>query len=55
MRQRIALRRSFATITPDQILVKPARSALLGPAIQALLTAFAAFAIASWMNSLPLW
>jgi len=54
-RQGIALRRSYATISRDQIAVKPARSALLGPAVQAGLTVLASLAIGLGMNSLPLW
>jgi hypothetical protein len=54
-RERIALTRSFAVITPDQITIKPARATLLGPAIQAGLTAVAVLVIALWLNSLPLW
>lgn len=54
-RERIALTRSFAVITPDQITIKPARATLMGPAIQAALTALAVVAIALWLNSLPLW
>jgi len=45
-RERIALTRSYAVITPDQITIKPARSSLMGPAIQAGLTALAILAIA---------
>lgn len=52
---RIALTRAYAVIKPDSIVVKPSRSSLVGPAIQAMLTALAAVAIARWMNSLPLW
>ena len=54
-RQRIALSRSYAVITPDQVVVKPARSALVGPAIQAGLTVLASLAIGVWIDSLPLW
>ncbi|MDA1009949.1 MAG: hypothetical protein O2888_00580 [Chloroflexi bacterium] len=54
-RQRIALTRAYAVLTPDQITIKPARSALLGPAIQAGLTALAILAMALWLNVLPLW
>ena len=54
-RQRIALSRSYAVITRDQIVVKPARSALIGPAVQAGLTVLASLAIGVWIDSLPLW
>lgn len=54
-RQRIPLSRAYAVISPDQILVKPSRSVLIGPAIQATLTVAACFAIVRWMDSLPLW
>lgn len=54
-RERIALSRAYAVITPDQIVVKPARSALVGPAILGALTLFASLAIAAWMATLPLW
>ena len=53
--ERIALNRSYAVITPDQITIKPARMGLIGPAIQALLTAGAVWAIMNHINSLPLW
>jgi hypothetical protein len=54
-RQRIALSRSYAVITRDQVVVKPARSALIGPAIQAGLAVIASLAIGVWIDSLPLW
>ncbi|MDA0815096.1 MAG: hypothetical protein O2924_00795 [Chloroflexi bacterium] len=54
-RERIALSRAYAVLTPDQITIKPARAALIGPAIQAGLTAFATLAMALWLNVLPLW
>lgn len=54
-RERIALTRSYAVITPDQVTIKPARSALVGPAVQAALTVLASLAIAAWINVLPLW
>jgi hypothetical protein len=54
-RERIALSRSYAVITRDQVVVKPARSALVGPGIQAGLTVLASVAIGVWINSLPLW
>ena len=53
--ERIALQRSFARITPDEIAVKPARGTLVGPLIQLALTAVAAWAIATYIASLPLW
>ncbi len=53
--ERIALHRSYAKITPDEIAVKPARGALIGPLVQFLLTVFAVWAIATYINSLPLW
>lgn len=53
--ERIALNRSYAVITPDQITIKPARMGLVGPAIQALLTAGAVWLIFNHINSLPLW
>jgi len=54
-RERIALSRSYAVITRDQVVVKPARSALIGPAIQAGLAVLASIAISLWIDSLPLW
>lgn len=54
-RQRIALSRAYAVITPDQILVKPARSALIGPGIQGGLALLASLAIGLWINALPIW
>ena len=53
--QRIALSRAYAVITPDQILVKPARSALIGPGIQGGLAVLASLAIGLWINALPIW
>jgi hypothetical protein len=53
--ERIALNRSYAVIRPDQITIKPARMGLIGPAIQVLLTLGAVWAIATYINSLPLW
>lgn len=52
---RIALTRAYAVIKPDSIVIKPSRSSLWGPAVQALLTVGAALVIARWINSLPLW
>jgi len=52
---RIALNRAYAVISPDQITIKPARMGLVGPAIQAVLTLVAVWAMATYMNSLPLW
>ncbi|MGE3962331.1 MAG: hypothetical protein AB7F65_11690 [Dehalococcoidia bacterium] len=54
-RERIALSRAYAVITPDQIVVKPARSALVGPAIQAILAILVSLAIATWIATLPVW
>ncbi len=54
-RARIALSRAYAVITPDQIVVKPARSALYGPAIQAVLAILVSLAIAKWIATLPVW
>lgn len=54
-RERIPLSRAYAVISPDQIVVKPARSALVGPAIQALLTVLVSIAIARGLATLPLW
>lgn len=53
--KRIALNRAYAVISPDQITIKPARMGLVGPAIQALLTLVAVWAMATYINSLPLW
>ena len=53
--ERIALQRSFARITPDEIAVKPARATLVGPLVQLALTAIASWAIATYIASLPLW
>ncbi|MDP2327477.1 MAG: hypothetical protein Q8M79_05265 [Dehalococcoidia bacterium] len=53
--ERIALNRAYAVISPDQITIKPARMGLVGPAIQALLTLAAVWAMATYINSLPLW
>lgn len=52
---RIALNRAYAVISPDQITIKPARMGLVGPAIQSLLTLAAVWAMATYINSLPLW
>jgi len=52
---RIALSRSYAVLKPDSIIIKPARSALIGPAVQSLLAVLAVVVIARWMNHLPLW
>ncbi len=54
-RERIALSRAYAVLTPDQITIKPSRASLIGPAIQAGLTALAILAMALWLNVLPLW
>lgn len=53
--ERIALNRAYAVISPDQITIKPARMGLVGPAIQSLLTLAAVWAMATYINSLPLW
>lgn len=53
--ERIALQRSYARLTPDEVAVKPARSALIGPLVQASLTVLAAWAIATYISVLPLW
>lgn len=53
--ERIALQRAYARLTPDEVAVKPARSALVGPLVQTVLTLFAAWAIGAYINSLPLW
>ncbi len=53
--ERIALQRSYARITPDEVAVKPARNALVGPLVQLALTAGAAWAIGTYINALPLW
>lgn len=53
--ERIALQRSYARITPDEIAVKPVRSALVGPLVQAALTVAAAWVIGRYINALPLW
>lgn len=53
--ERIALNRAYAVISPDQITIKPARMGLVGPAIQAVLTLAAVWAMATYINSLPLW
>ncbi|TAK80333.1 MAG: hypothetical protein EPO16_00750 [Dehalococcoidia bacterium] len=53
--ERIALQRSYARITSDEIAVKPLRSALVGPLVQAALTAAVAWAIGRYINALPLW
>lgn len=52
---RIALSRAVAVIKPHSIVVRPARSALWGPVIQALLTALVVLAMIAWINVLPLW
>lgn len=54
-RERIALSRAYAVITPDQVVVKPSRAALVGPAIQAVLTVLVSLAIAAWIDVLPIW
>lgn len=53
--ERIALQRSYARITPDEIAVKPVRSALVWPLVQAALTVAAAWVIGTYINALPLW
>jgi len=53
--ERIPLNRAYAVISPDQITIKPARMGLVGPALQALLTLVAVWAMATYINSLPLW
>jgi len=53
--ERIALQRSYARLTPDEVAVKPARSALVGPLVQLALTAVATWAIAAYINTFPLW
>lgn len=53
--ERIALQRSYARITPDEIAVRPLRSALIGPLVQAALTVAVAWAIGRYINALPLW
>lgn len=53
--ERIALQRSYARLTPDEVAVKPARSALVGPLAQLALTALATWTIATYINALPLW
>lgn len=53
--ERIALQRSYARITPDEIAVKPARATLVGPLIQLVLTALAVWVIVTYINSLSLW
>ena len=54
-RRRVALTRAYAAISPDQVAIRPARSALMGPAIQAGLTVLASLALALWIAVLPLW
>lgn len=53
--ERIALQRSFARITADEVAIKPARNALVGPIVQLAVTAAAAWAIGRYINALPLW
>lgn len=53
--ERIALQRSYARITPDEVAVKPARATLVGPLIQLALTGLAVWVIAAYINSLPFW
>lgn len=53
--ERIALHRSYAVITPDSITVKSSRRGLIGPAIQAVITAVAVWALISYMATWPLW
>lgn len=53
--ERIALQRCYARLTPDEVAVKPARSALVGPLVQTALTALAAWVIVTYVNNLPLW
>ena len=53
--ERIALQRSYARLTPDEVAVKPARAALVGPLVQLALTALAAWAIGAYINAFPLW
>ena len=53
--ERIALQRSYARVTPDEVAVKPARATLVGPLVQLALTGLAVWVIAVYINSLPLW
>ncbi len=53
--ERIALHRSYAVITPDSITVKSSRGGLIGPAIQAIITAAAVWALINYMATWPLW
>lgn len=53
--ERIALQRSFARITPDEVAVKPGRATLVAPLVQLALTAAAAWTIGTYINALPLW
>ncbi|MDA0352417.1 MAG: hypothetical protein DWG79_00540 [Chloroflexi bacterium] len=50
----IHLHRAIARISPDVIAVKQARTGLVGPFIEIVLTLLAVFAIARYINSLPL-
>jgi ABC-type transport system involved in cytochrome bd biosynthesis fused ATPase/permease subunit len=51
----IPLQRSRAVITPETISIRPARSQLLVPFAQALVTAVAVWVMVAFMNALPLW
>lgn len=53
--ERIALQRSYAVLSPDSVAVKPSRSGLVGPAIQAALALGAVWLIVGFINVLPLW
>jgi hypothetical protein len=53
--ERIGLHRSYAVIKPDSITVKSSRSGLIGPAIQAVITVVAVWALITYMATWPMW
>ncbi len=53
--ERIALQRAVAVITPASVAVKPSRAGLVGPVIELVLTAFAVWVLATFIQVLPLW
>lgn len=54
-RTKIALQRTYALITPDEIVVRAARTRLLAPLAQLAVTIAVGWALGRWMNALPLW
>ena len=53
--RRIPLQRAYAVVGPDAIVVRPARSGVIGPLIQAALAILAVWTLVTFMAVLPLW